>query len=114
MKIFSLFVPLIIAIAGLGNANQESEVDRMKSDLVGKGMGGREKCWYFQSTDQIKECIIQNKTEDAQKRVYSISLELQDSRVPGKYKADAQVVYEKVGNEWKVKHVGLISIEKIE
>ncbi len=47
-----------------------SEVDQLKSDLVGQIMGGREKCWKFQSIDQIKELVIKNKTEDAQKRVY--------------------------------------------
>jgi hypothetical protein len=115
MKIMSILALIIVPVAiGFTYAEQPSEASQCKSDLIGQTMGGREKCWKFQSANQIKELVIQNKREDAQKRVYSISLILQDPRVPGKYKAEAQLVYEKVDRQWKIKHVGLISLVKIE
>jgi len=39
---------------------------------------------------------------------------LQDPRAPGKYKAEALLVYEKADGQWKIKSVGLISMTKIE
>src|SRR5574342_1173292 len=69
-----------------------SEVERMKSALVGKVMGGREKCWKFESVSQIKELVIRNSKEQAQERVYSVALTLQDARVPGVYKAEAEII----------------------
>ena len=113
MKIISLFV-LFILTATTVFAEQRSEIEQCRSDLIGQTMGGRERCWKFQSPSQIKELVIQNKREDVQKRVYSITLILQDPRVPGKYKAEAQVVYETVDGQMKIKNVGLISIAKIE
>ncbi len=91
-----------------------SEVDQLKSDLVGQIMGGREKCWKFQSIDQIKELVIKNKTEDAQKRVYTLALQLQAATAPGKYAADARVEYVKAGASWKIKQVGLLSLRKVD
>ena len=115
MKIMSSLILIILTVTiGFTNAERPLEADQCKLDLIGQTMGGREKCWKFQSVNQIKELVIQNKGEDGQKRVYSISLILQDPRVPGKYKAEAQVVYEKVGRQWKIKQVGLISIVKSE
>ena len=115
MKIRSILVLVILTVGiGLTNAQQPAEVEQLKSDLIGQTMGGREKSWAFQSVDQIKELIIQNKGEDEQKRMYSITLVLQDPRVPGKYKAEAQVVYEKVATQSKIKSVGLVSLVKIE
>jgi hypothetical protein len=115
MKIMSIWIVVILTSAlALRNAEQPSEVEQLKSALIGHTMGGREKGWKFQSVDQIKELVIQNKVEDAQRRTYSITLELQDPRVPGKCKAEARVVQEKVGTRWEIKSVGLISMVKIE
>ena len=114
MKIKSLLALFVLTIPlGFTNA-QPSEVVQCKSDLIGKTMGGREKCWKFQSMDQIKELAIQNKQEDGQQRRYSVSLVLQDPRAPGKYKAEALLVYEKADGQWKIKSVGLISMTKLE
>src|SRR6266545_4901186 len=97
MKFFSLLTT--IAVAGwLALPVQAAESDQLKSDLVGQCMGGREKCWKFQSADQIKELVIKNKTEDAQKRVYIIALQLQAANATGKYAAEARVEYAKAGN----------------
>src|SRR5437016_285435 len=98
MKTMSILILVILCVTiGFTNAEQPLEADQCKSDLIGQTMGGREKCWKFQSENQIKELAVQNKQEDVQKRVYSVALVLQDPRAPGKYKAEAQVVYEKVG-----------------
>lgn len=91
-----------------------SEVDQLKSDLVGQSMGGREKCWKFQSIDQIKELVIKNKTEVAQKRVYTLALQLQAANARGKYAADARVEYVKAGASWKIRQVGLLSLRKVD
>ena len=48
-----------------------AEVELLKADLIGQCMGGREKCWQFQSLDQIKELAIKNKAEDSQKRLHT-------------------------------------------
>src|SRR5438128_10101092 len=104
-----------VAVAGaLAGATQASEVEQLKSGLSGQCMGGREKCWKFQSVDQIKALTIQKKTEDSQKRVYTIALQLQAAKAAGKYAADARVEYTKAATGWKIKQVGLLSIKKIE
>src|SRR5213595_1598773 len=104
----------MIAAGVLALSLQASEVDQLKSDLVGQCMGGREKCWKFQSVDQIKKLVIKNKTEEAQKRVYTIALELQAANATGKYAAEARVEYTKTGTVWKIKQVGLLSLKKID
>ncbi len=109
MKIISVF--MMIAVAGrLVLPMQAAESDELKSDLVGQCMGGREKCWKFQSVDQIKKLVIKNKT----KRVYTLALELQAANATGKYAAEARVEYTKTGTVWKIKQVGLLSLKKIE
>ena len=113
MKFISLFMTIAVA-GGLALPMQAAEADQLKSDLVGQCMGGREKCWKFQSADQIKKLVITNKTEDAQKRVYTLALELQAANATGKYAAEARVEYTKTGSVWKVKQVGLLSMKKIE
>lgn len=93
---------------------QDPSADQMKSDLIGKTMGGREKGWKFQSVDQIKELTIRDKKEEADRRVYTITLKLQDPRVSEAYTAEAEVTYEKVDSEWKLKVVGLRTLKKAE
>ena len=104
----------IVAVGALALSVRASEVDQLKSDLIGQCMGGREKCWKFQSLDQIKQLAIKNKTEDSQKRVYTITLQLQASKASGKYAAEARVEYLKAATVWKIKQVGLLSLKKIE
>ena len=113
MKFISLFMTIAVA-GGLALPMQAAEADQLKSDLVGQCMGGREKCWKFQSADQIKKLVIKNKTEEAQKRVYTLALELQAANATGRYAAEARVEYTKTGTVWKIKQVGLLSLKKIE
>src|SRR6266496_5957004 len=113
MKFISLLTTITVA-GWLALPMQAAEADQLKSDLVGQIMGGREKCWKFQSADQIKELAIKNKTEDAQKRVYTLALQLQAANANAKYAAEARVEYTKTGGAWKIKQVGLLSMKKIE
>ena|SRR6266542_2437189 len=113
MKRRTLWMTMML-MGALALSLPASEVDQLKSDLVGQSMGGREKCWKFQSIDQIKELVIKNKTEDAQKRVYTLALQLQAATAPGKYAADARVEYVKAGASWKIKQVGLLSLRKVD
>lgn len=105
----------MMLVAGAGAiAAQTPETERLKTDLIGHTMGGREKCWKFQSVDQIKTLKIKKMTEDAQKRVYTLALELEASKACGKYAAEVRAEYAKTGAEWKCKQVGLLSLEKLE
>ena len=113
MKRISFWMTVVLAFAS-ALAVRASEVDQLKTDLVGQCMGGREKCWKFQSVDQIKALTIQKKTEDSQKRVYTIALQLQAANAGGKYSADARVEYTKAATGWKIKQVGLLSLKKVE
>ena len=114
MKLFIESLILILSLPStLGFAIQASETEQMKSDLIGKVMGGREKGWKFQSVAQIKELVINNKKESGQQRIYSVTLKLQDVRVPGAYKAEAEVIYEKTDSKWEIKAVGLKSFMRI-
>ena len=113
MKHISWLLTLIVAGA-LAQPAPAAETDRLKSDLVGQTMGGREKCWKFQSIDQIKELVIKNKTEDAQKQVYTIALKLQAANDSAKYSAEARVEYTKAISGWQIKCVGLLSLKKVE
>src|SRR5204862_2761803 len=113
MKNMFLRMTMIVAV-GVAMHMEASEADQLKSDLVGQCMGGREKCWKFQSLDQIKELSVKNKTEDPQKRVYTIALRLQGTKDSAKYGAEARVEYVKTDLEWKIKQVGLLSLRKVE
>jgi len=111
MKNMFLRMTMIVAV-GVAMHMEASEADQLKSDLVGQCMGGREKCWKFQSLDQIKELVVKDKTEDSQKRVYTVALQLQAAKGSGKYAAEARVEYVKTAAGWKVKQVGLLSLKK--
>lgn len=113
VKLFSFITAMVLGGA-LALFAQAAEVDELKSDLVGHSMGGREKCWNFQSVDQIKKLEIRDKTEDKQKRVYLIALQLQATTASGKYAAEARVEYAKAATAWRIKQVGLLSLKKIE
>jgi len=103
---------LIMIWAGLMFGAQPLEVGQLKQDLVGHTMGGREKCWKFQSADQIKKLEIRKHTGDTKTRMCTVVLELQARGATDKYRAEARVEYAKKGTEWKIKHVGLLSLEK--
>src|SRR5438046_4112834 len=109
MKTITLLWTMVV-VGSLAAATQASELEQLKSDLIGQCMGGREKCWKFQSLDQIKELSVKNKTEDPQKRVYTIALRLQGTKDSAKYGAEARVEYVKTDLEWKIKQVGLLSL----
>jgi hypothetical protein len=113
MKLRALLSTVVVS-GWLALPVHAAEVDQLKSDLLGQCMGGREKCWKFQSTDQIKELVIKNKNEDAQKRVYTIALKLQAANSTGKYAAEARVEYSKAKTGWHIKQVGLLSMKKID
>ena|SRR2546422_11594116 len=113
MKRISLLAAMVMAGA-LALCARPSEVDQLKSDLVGQSMGGREKCWKFQSVEQIKELVIKNKVEDTKKRVYTVSMQLQAANGGGKYAAEARIEYGKAAARWKILHVGLLSLSKME
>ena len=113
MKRMTLWMTLVAAGA-LALAAQTSEVEQLKSYLIGHTMGGREKSWKFGSVDQIKELVIKEKIEDAQKRVCTIALKLQAGSTTAKYNAEARVEYIKTGTTWKIKQIGLMSLAKVE
>lgn len=113
MKRMILLMTMMIA-GVLAPAVQTSEGDQMKFDLIGHTMGGREKCWKFQSVDQIKKLVIKRKSEEAQERVYIVALQLQAGGTTDKYAAEARVEYAKTAGEWKIREVGLLSLARIE
>ena len=109
-----LFLSVTMATAtAAALALRASELDQMKCDLIGQTMGGREKCWKFRSPEHIKELIIQKKTEDSQKRVYTIKLQLEADKACGRYAAEARVEYFRAATGWKIKQVGLLSLAKV-
>ncbi len=111
----NLIFALITSMTAVsGQTDPAAEVQQLKTDLIGHTMGGREKTWKFQSLEQIKDLVITQKTEAGPLRLYLITLELQDPRVTGKYRAQAQVRYEKVDTRWTIESVGLTSITKLE
>jgi hypothetical protein len=113
MKKISCWTALLMA-ATFSLAAQTPTTEQMKSDLVGQTMGGRHECWKFQSTGQIKELTIKDKTEDAQKHIYTVALQLEAMKACGKYAAEARIEYTKTDAGWKIKQVGLLSLKKIE
>lgn len=105
------WVIVLLSLALLvGSAFQGWENEQLKNDLigalVGEGVSG--------SRSHIKELLINDKREDGQHRIYSITVTLKDPRVPGVYEAEADVTYTKVDSRWEVEGVGLKSLEKIE
>ena len=94
---------MIMAALVTGCASVESvpAEDRILADLVGQTMGGREKCWHFQSREQIKDMVVEGTVEDDVRMVYDVSLVLSDDRVGGTYAAEADIVYHKHEQQWK-------------
>ena len=109
-----IFAPITSMTAVSGQPDPAAEVQQLKANLIGQTMGGREKTWKFQSLEQIRDLVITHKAEAGPLRLYSITLELQDPRVTGKYRAQAQVRYEKVDTRWAIESVRLTSMTKLE
>jgi hypothetical protein len=114
MKRILLLVAMMMIAGALALSAGATEVDQLKADLVGHSMGGREKSWNFQSVDQIKELVIQNKVEDTQKRVYTVSMVLQAAKGAGRYAAEARIECAKTADGWRIRQVGLLSLSKME
>ena len=112
MKAKTILTTAVLAL-GLTLGAHAAETDQMKADLIGQTMGGRENSWKFQSVDQIKALTIQKKDEDQQKRVCTIALELQAAKDTPRYAAEARVEYTRTGTEWKIHHVGLLSLRQL-
>jgi hypothetical protein len=106
-------LPVLLATALMVSA-QTPSVEQMKSDLIGQTMGGREKCWKIQSREHIKALSIKISTEDGQKWFCTIALQLQATKACGKYAAEARVEYAKAETGWKIKQMGLLSLERID
>lgn len=85
-------------------------IKQLQADLVGHTMGGREKCWAFQSVKQIRGLEIDERREEADVRVYDVTLELCDDPARGAFNARARMTYERKGSRWKLKTVGLLSL----
>jgi hypothetical protein len=105
---------LITIIAALTVSAAPSEIEQMKADLIGHTMGGREKSWKFQSIDQIKQLVIKDRTQDGRRQVCTVALQLQATNASDKYAAEARVEYWQTPSGWKVDHVGLLSLKKME
>ncbi|HEX4646514.1 MAG TPA: hypothetical protein VH598_13000 [Verrucomicrobiae bacterium] len=112
MKMCFCLTTMLLAAAFALSA-QTPPPEQMKGDLIGQTMGGRERCWKFQSVDQIKELTIKDKTENARQRIYTVALQLQATNAPTRFAAEARVEYDKTGAGWKIQRVGLLSLKKI-
>lgn len=106
--------PLTVTGPFVAVAAAQMTADQMKSDLVGQTMGGREKCWKFQNRDQIRDLEIKDERTEGDRRVYSIVLKLSDARVDGAYRAEATVWYARTDGTWRIEHVGLRALVKLE
>ena len=99
--------------AALTLSAQTPTAEQMKTDLIGQTMGGRQRCWKFQSTDQIKQLTIKDETNNAHQCICTIALLLQATNAPAKYAAEARIEYTKTAAGWKLNQVGLLSLKKI-
>src|SRR5437867_344417 len=107
MKPRHLLFPAALLLAGaLAAQTPMVEMEQLKADLVGHSMGGRERCWKFQSRDQIKALSVKSRSEDAAKRVVTVSLRLEADRSCGAFNAEARLEYAKENGAWKLRQVG--------
>lgn len=105
---------ILLWLAGaLALSAQTPTAEQIKSQLIGHTMGGRQRCWKFQSPDQIKELTLKHKTVTARQCVCVIALRLQATNAPAQYVAEARVQYTKTAAGWTFNHVGLLSLRKI-
>ena len=110
---FLFFLPAFLLASALALCAQTPTATQMTSDLVGHTMGGRLRCWKFQSIDQIKQLSIEHKDYNARQCTCTIGLLLQATNAPAKYSAEARVHYTKTDAGWKLDQVGLLSLKKI-
>ena len=108
--------PWVLALWLAGTAAlsaQTPTAEQIKSQLIGHTMGGRHRCWKFQSPDQIKELSLTRETESGGRCVCIVALRLQATNSPAQYAAQARVEYTKTAAGWTFNHVGLLSLKKI-
>lgn len=74
---------------GCANIKPTSEVDKIKRDLIGQTMGGREKAWKFQSPEQIRDLKILSRDGDT----ITVSMVLHDDRTTKFFQANAILTY---------------------
>jgi hypothetical protein len=83
-----------------------SPENRIRKDLIGHTMGGREQAWYFSDKEQIKQLKI----EQASNSLIWVSMVLHDNRVKPSYYAKALLTYE----DGHLQMVSLLSMEQIQ
>lgn len=108
-----LFIGLVLFLIIIGCATKRAEPLRIKRDLIGQTMGGKEKSWKFQSVDQIKDFVIKDKINRGDEEIYVVCMVLHDDRVKDVYQSDARIIYKLEDGQWKIKSVGLLDIKKI-
>jgi len=112
MRMRWMLVALLAAVLGAAPAHASKSdkklIKQLRADLVGQSMGGREKCWSFQSVKQILSLEIDERVEERDRRIYDVSLQLCDDPARGTYDARARMTYERDGSRWELKHVGLL------
>jgi hypothetical protein len=104
MKIFVL-LSILILWTGCVHFVRITETDKIKRDLIGHTMGGRESSWKFQSLDQIKDLKIEKRVPSG----YIVLLILRDSRILKSFEARALLTYENC----RLITVGELSIKQI-
>lgn len=110
-----LITKLLLALVFMVPATsvRAGNVEDITRDLVGHSMGGRARCWRFQSETQIRELRVRDQTDSGDQRTYTIHCTLRDPRVGQTYEAEAVVRYRRVDSEWRIESVGLISMAKV-
>jgi hypothetical protein len=88
VDLFTAGAILCLAV-GCANLRPTLDTDKIKRDLIGHTMGGREKSWQFQSPEQIRDLKILSKAENT----VTVSLLLHDSRTSKYFHANALLTY---------------------
>lgn len=116
MKLKHALFPAMLWLATVPAPAQPvaAETEQLKTDLIGRTMGGRERCWMFRSRDQIKELTVRDRSEDATKRLLVVTLRLRADPDCGTFVATARLEYTRQGGVWKLQQVGLLSLVKAE
>lgn len=114
-----VLVAMLLAIVGVGASafaasTEPISADRLRSDLVGHSMGGRERGWMFQSREQIQDLVIQRIHETEESCTAEFSCLLQDPRVPWTYEAEAVATYHRIDDAWVLWTVGMRTLHKVE
>ena len=107
-----LLVSALTAVPGEAANKNKKEIKQLQADLLGHSMGGREKCWAFQTPKQIQRLVIDDRRDVGNLRLYDVSLTLSDQRCGDVFDAKARLTYEKVRSRWELRTVGLLSLER--